>query len=148
MSFRSYRGDSFVLGEDFMEKKVIKLQKAVNQTNLFEWQLSQFNKESLKLIGSFNLSYYHSVEVVFYGVSYIECPTYFQYPRFRLATNEENERLKVKDIEYEIAFCIEEEDLDLTYYICARGFNLEFCTVYHYRRENLTNGERIADWVK
>ena len=45
----------------------------------FRWQ--SFDGSRLLIIGSFDLSYYHDIELSFVDVSFVHCPTNFSYPR-------------------------------------------------------------------
>ena len=48
---------------------------------------------TLTIIADYDLSYHHSVEVVFKDVGYIECPTEFSHPKFRDAIPSDRERI-------------------------------------------------------
>lgn len=100
-----------------------------------------------------DLGYYHSVEIIFYEVSYIDCPTSFDLHIFREATEEEKNELRKNKLFYcdeGIISCIEIGYGNFTekHFIVAQSINYNFDTVFHYKRENLKAGERLADWLE
>ncbi len=112
-----------------------------NEVNKFatnaEFRIDSFDGSRLVLIGSFDLCYYHDVELTFTEVSFIRCPTYLREPQFREAGKTEGgTRFEIKTEEG--AFEIVAESA-----VVAAG------KVYHYDRgSQLQPGERIAPWVK
>ncbi|MED4727579.1 hypothetical protein P9597_05375 [Aneurinibacillus migulanus] len=116
-----------------MEEKIKDLQERLDKTNISDWYLDEYKGESLRMIGSFDLSYYHEVEVNFNGVSFISCPIYLSYPKFRLASVKEKEMLKNKGIDFTYAVCLDEEDYNATYFVCASELNFTFALTKYYR---------------
>ena len=55
-----------------------------------EFRIDAYDGSRLVLIGSFDLCYYHDVEVTFTEVAFIRCPTYFGVPKFRTAGTTDN----------------------------------------------------------
>ena len=93
-----------------------------------EFGIDSFDGSRLVLIGSFDLSYYHDVEVTFTGVAFIRCPTYFREPNFREAGETED---------------------GMRFEIVAASAAVAVGKVYHHDRGGkLQPGERIAPWVK
>jgi hypothetical protein len=137
-------------------REIIKtLQHEVDNHNIHEYHMLNYStKGELVIAGSFDFSYYHNVEIVFEEVKYISCPTSFGTAKFRLATELERERLKPKldDGWHDLILCIElDPDIDenpIEHYIVAEQIRCRFGVVYHYKRENLEEGEKIAEWVK
>ncbi|QUI20785.1 hypothetical protein HZI73_00525 [Vallitalea pronyensis] len=137
------------------------LNKELQQVNIEEFEILSLSMYGeLTIIGSFDSSYHHELEIYIKNPSYISLPKYFESPTFRLATLQEK-----KDLEKERLFskgldgtviCIEldrqlAEEFDQPFekhYIIAENFTYKFGLVYHYKRENLEEGERIAEWVK
>ncbi|GAB5517712.1 hypothetical protein [Rhodopirellula baltica] len=124
----------------------------VANTNTSDFQLQSFNSVNALLIGSFDLCYYHEIELEFHEVSYINLPTIgLCSPRFAIA--ESNIRtahayleLDDTDILFEI---INDPDFSgQRYYIAAENLTVREGLVYHYQRDELKDGERIAPWVK
>jgi hypothetical protein len=120
-------------------------------SNTSDFELRGYDGSRLLIIGSFDLAYYHEVEIEFEGVSYIELPTSFNQPRLRVATAEESKRLRFLDLSPPEKLYVIESDADSdgqSFYIAAERVRARRCLVYHYRRENLQEGEEIADWVE
>ena len=64
---------------------------------MVEFRFDSFDGSRLVVIGSFDLCYYHNVELVFTEVAFIRCPTSFYEPQFRNAgTAEEGTRFEIK----------------------------------------------------
>ena len=111
----------------------------VNQLALgvSDFRLESYDGWRLLVIGRFDLSYYHDIELVFSGVTFIRCPTSFDRPRFidaGFVPGGFRTMIQTEEGEFEIVA----ESLDAT-----------IGKVFHYDRgDQLQPGERIADWVK
>lgn len=119
-------------------------------SNTSDYQILSFNDSRLFVIGSFDLDYYHEVEIAFEGVSYIELPTVFNWPTLRAATPDEANAYAYLGLDQtEYLYVIEEDPYvdSRKFYIAARSVSARRCMVYHYRREGLKDGEEIAPWV-
>jgi hypothetical protein len=109
----------------------------LSANGIAEFRIGSFDGSQLLVIGSFDLSYYHDVELTFTEVEFIRCPTYFCEPHFRDAGKMGDGR------QFEIKT---DEGL---FEIIAECVSVVIGKVYHYDRgEELKDGERIADWVK
>ena len=139
-----------------------KINKKIIDDNIFDFEIyNLINYGDVTIIGSSDLGFYHEIELVFLGVSIIICSIrFFDDVTFRLATYEEKIQIKnnfesydPEDIGY-FTFCIEEKRVLQKVikihknYIVAKDLKYNFDTVYHYKREKLEKGERIADWIK
>jgi hypothetical protein len=102
-----------------------------------EFRIESFDGSRLVLIGSFDLCYYHDVEVTFTEAAFIRCPTYLREPKFREAgKTEDGMRFEITTDEG-------------TFEIAAESAAVGVGKVYHYDRgAQLQPGERIAAWVK
>jgi hypothetical protein len=102
-----------------------------------DFRLESYNGEQLQIIGSFDLCYYHDVELIFSGVAFIRCAAEFTYPQFTDAgfvPGGFRTLIHAEEGEFEIV---------------ARSLVVTFGKVFHYDRgDQLKPGERIADWVK
>ncbi len=135
-----------------------KIQKIIDDKGIKEFSFMEYSFfDKLILIGSGDISYYHQIEIIFHNVSYISCPTMFRVAKIRKATSREQEairRLLVNDCDFEkdIIFCIEtdidDEEIHQKHYIVAEKIEYNNDFVYHYKRENLKENERIAEWVR
>lgn len=104
------------------------------------FRLVSFDGSRLLVVVSFDLSYYHDVEVTFVAVESIRCPVYFTAERFCDAgpggENGDSRRFEI----------IADGE---TYEIVARGVEVQLIKVYYYDRgKQLKPGERMAPWVK
>lgn len=102
-----------------------------------EFRIDSFDGSRLVLIGSFDLCYYHDVEVMFTEVAFIRCPTYFTAPKFREAGKTDGGiRFKITTDEGKFE-------------VVAESVAVAVGKVYHYDRgAQLQPGERIAARVK
>ena len=112
----------------------------VNQlaaAGLDEFRIESFDGSRLVVIGSFDLCYYHDVELSFTEVSFIRCPTRFREPAFReVGKTEDGRRFEIRAGEE-------------VFEIVAESVLVAVGKVYHYDRGDLLQpGERIASWVK
>jgi hypothetical protein len=120
-------------------------------TNSTDFQVHSFSGFRLLIIGSFDLAYYHEVEICFDAVAYIELPTCFDRPALRFAKPDEAKsytHLGLDDTERLFVFEIDQEINQRRYVVAAQSVKARKCMVYHYRRENLKEGEEIAPWVE
>jgi hypothetical protein len=131
---------------------MLDLQNGLKMRNIYDFQFESYNDFTLKLIGSFDFAYYHNVEITFYGVSFVMCPTKFMDANIRLASSEEYDWfLKNNRINYmeddDILFCFTIRE-SAKYFILAEKFDYIFEEVLYYKKDNLEKGQRIAEWVK
>lgn len=117
--------------------------------------------DALIILGSFDFSYYHQVEIVFYGVKahtlHHEAywPDHWSKPQLELLS-QADEKAVINQLGWPPA---DEMHLfafnrgshgDERYYILAEGLSWYIGTVFHYDREaqeELKPGERVAYWV-
>lgn len=79
-----------------MEEKLRALQEKLYNSNIKEFLVYAFNKDELTILGSFDIVYYQEVLIKFYSVKYIDCAIDFEYPLFRMASEEEINTLAEK----------------------------------------------------
>lgn len=65
----------------------------VRNTNMVDFAVVSFVDSKLLLVGSEDLAYYHQVEILFEGVSYVRLPVLFSDPEFRVAGEEESDEI-------------------------------------------------------
>lgn len=119
--------------------------RVVAETNTTDFMVRDFDGARLRIVGSFDLAYYHQLEIIFIEASFISVPTCFNNPVIRMATKEEKHRLSSNvDLDGHV-YCIE-EDLTATtrkHFVAADEIEAEECMVYYYQRDGLKAGERI-----
>jgi hypothetical protein len=102
-----------------------------------DFRIQSYSGSKLLLIGSFDLCYYHDIELIFSEVSFIRCPTTFFCPHFTQADTGHGES----------RFQIHTDEGDFE--IVAGSLDATIGKVFHYDRgDQLQPGERIADWVR
>lgn len=118
----------------------------VNELALYhcDFHIQQFDGNCLTIVGSFDLCYYHGVELHFVEVSHIECPVWFHSPKF---ADEELTHDTTSSITKPRRYLIRSDEG--LHQIVASSLEIAVGTVYYYDRgASLKPGERIATWVK
>jgi hypothetical protein len=128
--------------------------KQLNSIACWDYRIQSFDGSRLVIVGGTDLCYAHFVEAEFEDVCFISCPTEFTHAKFRRGTRAEARGIarlvaidagdKLFAIDAESSGSLEPQ----VYFIVAQRLRVSEGTVYHYERENLQPGERIADWVK
>ena len=126
-----------VSGKDAIEL----VNKLVAAENITDFQLFDFDGSRMRICGSFDLCYYHDIEVVFIDPVFTSLAMYFSEPTFRMANKEEIAELAHVPDKDESVFCVEADGRK--YFVIAADIQAEKCKVYHYQRENLGKDERI-----
>jgi len=109
-----------------------------------DFYLQSFDGQRLVLVGSFDLCYYHVLELHFVAVARIDCPVWFHNPRF---ADEGPVSDAVGSVTDPRRYTIRSDEGRHT--IIARTVEVVLGTVYYYDRgAALKPGERIASWVK
>ena len=109
------------------------LQKALSKTNISDYKIEKFDGDTLVLLGSFDLTYYYEVKITFQEVDYINCPSYFDTDRIRLATIEEREQFREQcQLEKEDLMIVFDVDVLKTFYfIICLDFQFEMGLKYY-----------------
>ncbi len=98
-----------------------------------EFRIQSFDSSRLVLIGCWDLTYHHNVEVEFVEVSYIQCATDFHAQVFRLAKPEECTHSLQQLSSDDTVFCFESDDNKL--FIAAQNLLVREGLVLHYKPE-------------
>lgn len=119
----------------------------------WDWELLSSNGSELRLAAGNDLTYHHTLELVFTDVAYLACPARFSHPRFREPTPAERDlvrRYVGGDPPVLIAFDIEAMmgEGDLPGLIAAESVEAVPGLVYRYWRDGLKPGERLAPFVR
>jgi len=124
--------------------------KLVDEQNVLDFEVQSFEAGRLLIIGSFDLAYYHQAELLFDNVSFLSVPTLFHEPVFRLATAAEQSEVQVAIEGTDQVFAVDCEASQgkTTGIVVAESVSIRLGRVYHYERQNLGPGERIAPWAK
>lgn len=115
----------------------------------WDWEVLHFDGSRLTLAAGHDLTYHHGLELVFTDVAYLACPTQFSEPRFREPTPDE-QRLADRYAPLVIAFDVESPTGGdpVACLVAAEAVEVVFGRVYHYWRDDLAPGERLAPNVR
>ncbi|WP_148018390.1 hypothetical protein [Streptomyces sp. OR43] len=117
----------------------------------WDWDIVAWEPGRLRLGAGHDLSYAHSLELVFSDPVFVACPAFFQDPVFRAPTPDELRLVAGQVGETPpllIAFEAEAGGPVLACGLIAAGkLDIVQGTVFRYWRENLSVGERLAPWV-
>ena len=122
-------------------------------TNAVYFCIYSYETYDLLITASTDFAYYHEVEATFKDMKFVSLPRNFKYPVFRIANASEIKNLrKIIALEKnDTVFCVSAATSaslkKIPFYIVAEEVTIREGMVYYYERENLEDGERIADWV-
>ncbi|MBA4191121.1 MAG: hypothetical protein C0467_24320 [Planctomycetaceae bacterium] len=109
-----------------------------------DFHIQSFDGHRLVLVGSFDLCYYHDIELHFVGVGRIDCPVWFHSPQFVDEGLIQDPGSSISEPRRYVIQCDEGR-----YAVMARNIEIVLGTVFYYDRgDELKPGERIAQWVK
>lgn len=115
--------------------------KEVNEmsaSGISEFRIHLDFESRLVIFGSFDLDYYHDIEITFTGVQSIDCPVEIRWPQFY-----------DPGPPGELRQFVIVDRWDDTHEIVARDVSVEIGKVYHFDHgQVLKPGERLAPWVK
>ena len=136
-----------------MQSVLDRINDVVSTTNTTDFLVQSFADGTLLLIGSFDLHYYHEVEVRFHDVVFVGLPIYgLDSPMFSVASDEERQSHAHLELDEDDVLFRVRVDADVNggkiYYIASKQVTVSEGIVYHYLRDDLKEGERIAEWVK
>lgn len=134
---------------------ISKLDEEIDKTNIYFFSIEEMNSNNLKIVGSFDFSYYHEIEIIFQEVKFVSLPGgTFNVSKFRSASEEEKRELIDRklfgDDWLNLAnhvIIMEDDDENAKYHIVFEHMNYKFEKVYYFMKDNLKEGERIADRV-
>ncbi len=109
-----------------------------------DFHVVSFDGHRLVVVGSFDLCYYHGIEVHFVGVDRINLPVWFDRPEF---TDEGPVSDPLSGVEHPRRYVIRADCG--RHEVIAESVEIVVGMVYYYDRgAQLQPGERIAPWVK
>jgi hypothetical protein len=128
-----------------------KFQDELSKTNIFDFEIRLYENYNLLITGSFDFSYYHEVEIIFYNVLYISSLTtnLISY-HIRLADEDE-----INDFRKNNIYLSEDDYLVVLYdeyhrnYIKMQGMEYKFNLVKYYDdNSKYISDQLISDWAK
>jgi len=126
----------------------------LSKENWLDMEVLGMKGGSLTIIGSTDFTYSHSLEIKFEDVFYMSINMEWKADTSKpfLYLVDSSERIDINQ-KYRIEqgntlFKILSEDLETPFYISAKKISFNTDNVLYYRKDNLENNERIADWVQ
>lgn len=153
--------------EESVQDKIDIINGYINKNKIY-----CFQQESLSFIdsipvltlkASLDFSYYHTLEIIFKNITFLQCPISWERVwgedsfHLRQATKEEKERVIMQNalsqVGAQLVFCLDTKlnnnsSTQAHYFIVASNIEYNFDTVYYYKKEDLGVNERTASWVK
>jgi hypothetical protein len=138
-----------------LNKKVDEINNFLKKEMWFDFEILGYKKNDLTVIGSTDFSYYHNIEIHFKDVFLIHCHSEWKSDTSKsiIEIIQGNTAKKI-NIENKIEqgytlFKLIPEDMyeDSFFYIAARDLEYNTDCVLYYKKEDLKDNERIADWV-
>ncbi|QDT36261.1 hypothetical protein [Stratiformator vulcanicus] len=127
-----------------VQRLIERINEAIQAKEVTDFQICSFQNDSLLLIGSFNLAYYHDLEVRFHKVTYINLPVYgIDSPIFSIATKLEQEQHAQLDLQEETLFRIvsSPELFSHPYFIAAEQISISEKRVHYQVSDNEASPE-------
>lgn len=109
--------------------------------NGLDWRIHDYDGCNLTLAANNTLAYGHVMELRFTDVSYINCPTEFYSPNFRIASRDELKHLEsFLDLDGQLAVMIDAESSNSMdprpFVICAGSLSLHDVSVSYVKSED------------
>lgn len=105
------------------------------EKNLNDFYIFSYDRSRLIIAGSSDISYYHNLEVIFFNPLYIEGETEWK-------CDLDNKVLSIGAVGKEIIFYNDEGRI--IFRVVSETIDVNFDTVFYYRRKNLKEGQRLA----
>ncbi|MGG7670784.1 hypothetical protein ACQ4OC_19415 [Yersinia sp. J1] len=126
-------------------------QSIINDIKKHDWKESWldfsvflYERGRLVIVGSDDLSYYHNLEITIETPSYINGVMDWSCDLdegFMKISIQDNGSQKLSTLEFY-------SDDELKFKVVGESISVNFDTVFYYKRDNLSTGERLAYWVK
>lgn len=139
--------------EDIKFKSIVtEIDGLIRKHEWFDLQVYSYNHNRLLIAGGIDLTYYHSIEIIFEDVYFFtgylsgwHADT--RKPVFELPSESISLNLKFNNIQGYTLFRFNSEDTP-DIYIAAAAVYYNTDTVYYYNKTDLKENERIADFIK
>ncbi len=137
-----------------IKQLVNEIDQIIRKNQWFDFHVIKYDGYRLIIGGSIDLTYYHKLEIIFEDVFFAstffnEWHTDTNKPVLEIPNDKLNKELNLRfEIEqgYQV-FIIHTEDYKNNIYIAAKTLIYNTDTVYYYKRNELKENERIADFV-
>lgn len=123
-----------------IENIVSDIRSHTREKTWLDFSLYSYDCSRLIIVGSDDLCYYHTIEIVVENPSFIQSTAYWtcDVNEVFIRVNQEGELKK-------LTFYYGEE---VCFSVSADKFSVNFDTVFYYKRAELLQNQRIAHWVK
>ncbi|MCH5359186.1 hypothetical protein KD923_03070 [Escherichia fergusonii] len=109
-----------------------------------DFEIYLYSNGRLIIVGSSDLSYYHNFEIIINAPSYMSGDTYWTCDPL-----DDFMKLKIINDNNDANIILEfYSESILQFKVIAANISLNFDTVFYYKRENLSSGERLAYWIE
>ncbi len=109
-----------------------------------DFEIYLYSNGRLIIVGSSDLSYYHNFEIIINAPSYMSGDTYWTCDPL-----DDFMKLKIINDDNDANIILEfYSESILQFKVIAANISLNFDTVFYYKRENLSSGERLAYWIE
>lgn len=137
---------------NYSNKNIVnELQSKLENTNIEDYNIAYLDIDKALILGSFDFSYYHNIEIVLYEVSFICCPTTtFTINQIRIANKEEISSLDwiMHGIQNEgDVIALDDTFSNISYYIVAQSIEYNYEVVKYFNEGKLIKGA-LSDWAK
>lgn len=138
---------------DNIKPLVDKIDQLIRTHLWFDFHVFKYDGKNLIIAGSIDLGHYHTLEIVFEGVFFVQgfFTGWHSDTSKAVFTLPNDEALLSKQFEIEqgySVFIFKTEDYQNDIIIAAEKLSFNTDTVFYYEREDLKGNERIADFVK
>jgi hypothetical protein len=134
-------------------EKIKEINDFLKKEMWFDFELLDYSKNCLTVVGSTDFSYFHNIEISFKDVFYISCNVEWRSDTseniIEIEQGDEARKINVANkIEQGYTlFKFIPEDNDSFFYISAKEVEYNTDCVFYYKKDNLKDNERIASWV-
>lgn len=109
-----------------------------------DFEIYLYSNGRLIIVGNSDLSYYHNFEIIINAPSYMSGDTYWTCDPL-----DDFMKLKIINDNNDANIILEfYSESTLQFKLIAANISLNFDTVFYYKRENLSSGERLAYWIE
>ncbi len=137
-----------------IKEKLKKINFLISKESWLDMEILEIKGGNLVIACSTDFSYGHCLEIKFIDVFHVninaEWKTDTSKAVLHMANDEEclavNQNYQIE--QGNILFKITAEDLQVPFYISAKNLDYNTDSVLYYKKENLKDNERIADWVQ
>lgn len=137
---------NYLLQESKMKQQnvVDEIRRNYRNNCWIDFEIYLYSNGRLIIVGNSDLSYYHNFEIIINAPSYMSGDTYWTCDPL-----DDFMKLKIINDNNDANIILEfYSESILQFKIIAANISLNFDTVFYYKRENLSSGERLAYWIE